>query len=180
MGALAALIRHAHELSPLCWTITLFKKKVRLNGGPVQSALLKKKGLLLVVDGPSLSGELRQRLGGRIKAENHMAMVPESVEVLLPWEDFDALLPETLEAAKRFVERATQQGKRRSSYVRSHSPGLLGAFEELLGETLPRRPVSEVEAAKKGPDVERLQEAFETFRNTPWHAFTVHLRRRRA
>ncbi|MBN1921825.1 MAG: hypothetical protein JW892_11305 [Anaerolineae bacterium] len=127
----------AHELSPATWEITLFRDRVRLNIGTIQTFVISSAGIYTVLDADSLSAEEKQALVGQGNSPQQLyASVPATYDIQFPAAALGNIEALLRKAYKPLVARAFE-GAKRTMYYKSHSPSVVAYLREFLGREIP-------------------------------------------
>lgn len=138
---LAATIRRGGATTS-AWSITLDPASVRVNIGPVQLLSLWRGRLWFCASGRKLvrgPSWLKDVSRGPMVYPRSVNILSRGYEVRAPF--IGRIPPRVREAALEYVGHAAARRRGRSSWERSHSPGVLFFLESFLGIELPRPSV---------------------------------------
>jgi hypothetical protein len=126
----------AHRGAPSGWGVTLKSNLIRLNVGSVESILLKTGMHKFIVDGESLSYELREQLSSSdsLGKAGLYARYPQGVSVHISGGDLASVYERVKVAYTNAIRGCVQAGYRWKS---SHSPGVLRYLANQTGTQLP-------------------------------------------
>src|SRR5687767_11589960 len=104
----------AHQISPSCWSLTLFSDRVRLNVGPVEVVVLTSEEVFLVI-----SDAENHRFAGKAldsfitPSELHFPSVPVNQRLCyIPSDKIPRLYPLIAKPHKSFVRSAAERRKK--------------------------------------------------------------------
>ena len=130
---IADSIRAAHSCGPLCWSITLFDKKIRLDVGQVEVLTLYQDGLRLIISTPLfINNQIIDNTN-----EPYYKAVPVSSNVI----DIDisesVLIPDEIRKAHLEYISCAAKLKNKSPWKKAFSPGVIEYIERSLNCELP-------------------------------------------
>ncbi len=130
---LADTIRKAHAASPRSWSVSLFKRSVRMNVGVMMTLDVTQKGVRVYVDPQHVSADTIERLEqGAIRSRDLVGLPG----YYLDGPDFLKLVDSFREGYIAFVDRALARSQR-TAFHRSYSPAVVELLREELEEDLP-------------------------------------------
>jgi hypothetical protein len=158
LNLMADYIVAAHALSPSTWEITLFKNRVRLNIGSIQTFVIYSNEAYIVLDNISLTDEERQTLisHGHSPQQNYVS-VPETYDIQIPTEYIPKVEVLIRKAYNPLVTRAFR-GARRTPYYPYHSPSVVAYLRKFLDREIPDPDYG---VDKKAPEPSPQNTAFE-------------------
>lgn len=135
---LADCISTAHQISSDCWSLTLFRDKIRLNVGPVEVLVISSNDLFLVIaDSDNESFEENKYRNFVTQPEIHYSSVPiNQRRCHIPQEIIEEFYPLIRDNHYRFIQEAAQR-RLRTTWKDSFSSGIIYYLNNLLNITLP-------------------------------------------
>lgn len=134
---LADSILLAHQIGDACWSLTLFRNKVRLNVGPVEVLVCVFEKVFLVLDGSqnlTIHREISRCING---PKLFYPSVPGNQYTCdLQAKAIDDLYPIIRDDHQEFIQNAAKRRKK-SPWQSSFSPGVILYLNKLLGISLP-------------------------------------------
>lgn len=172
---LADDVRHAHDLSPQCWGMTLTESMIRLNVGRIEVLAVFQDRLHLVFDGETAADSMIGSTGLEASPPSRSLYpsVDGSRSVEIPASRITEMLPAFSVAHRALVTKAATTPRNPATAI-AHSPGVLRLIEHALGDVLP--DPNYPEAARIRIDVLQFEHQFERFlhkvRQVSGEAFT--------
>jgi putative restriction endonuclease len=135
---LADSILLAHEISPSCWTVTLFQDAIRLNVGPVEVLVFSSDNIFLVIsdldDERFNNSEYHNFIN---PSEIHYTSVPINQRLCnVPSEIIENFHLQFAENHRDFIQKAAKR-RNKTSWESSFSPGIILYLNNLLKLHLP-------------------------------------------
>jgi putative restriction endonuclease len=168
---LADSILTAHRISASCWSLTLFRDKIRLNVGPVEVLVLSLDDIFLVISDLDDSRFNNNEYNNFIKpSEVHYTSVPINQRLCnVPPEAIGKFYPQIAVNHRDFIQKAARR-RERTLWQSSFSLGLIIYLNNLLKETLPVPAYFSKQVDAEQPnilqEIEQFQDSYETLQET--------------
>lgn len=168
---LADSILTAHQISPSCWTVTLFQDAIRLNAGPVEVLVLRSDNIFLVIsdsgDSRFDNGEYQNFIN---PSEVHYTSVPINQRLCnVPLTIIGNFYPQIAENHHDFIRIAARR-RPITSWKSSFSLGVILYLNNLLQESLPipayfPNPIDSTQPNVL-QEIEQFKDSYETLQET--------------
>lgn len=168
---LADSILIAHDISPSCWSLTLFQDKIRLNVGPVEVLVLCADNIFLVIAASEDEGFNTGEYHNFMKPpEAHYTSVPIKQQLCnVPPTAIEKFYSQIAHNHCEFIQLAAKR-RDKTLWEFSFSPGVILYLNDLLKLSLPMPAYSSGQLGVKRltilQEIERFKDSYEPLQET--------------